>query len=139
MAVHQLLDELDALVLEQLHVPLLPPVERHRDSPGPREDVGILDRGFVTQEVGTGGCVAFDDVQRVAVVVSGTVEPGGVVEALHVDDQRLTSQRPMDHPIHESAGGSSLLFMYTVRLTLANSYASGMCVGVWTIWNGYGM
>src|SRR5688572_9638840 len=43
IAVHQLLDEFDALELHQLRVRLDAPVQRHADFLGAREGLGILD------------------------------------------------------------------------------------------------
>src|SRR5262245_60245243 len=43
MAVHQLLDELDALVLEKLFPRLDAPVQRHADLPWAREHFRVLD------------------------------------------------------------------------------------------------
>src|SRR5688572_11947637 len=43
LAVVELLDVLGAPELQQLHVPLDPTVERHRDLPRPREHVRVLD------------------------------------------------------------------------------------------------
>src|SRR4029077_15047288 len=51
VAVHELLDELVAAELEELHVRLDAPVERHGDPPRPREHVGIFDRHVVLDDV----------------------------------------------------------------------------------------
>src|SRR5690348_3371905 len=67
LAVHQLLDELDALEVHDLRVLLEPAVERHADLPRLREHVGILDGRFVGEDVRRRPRPALDDVQRVAV------------------------------------------------------------------------
>ena len=75
-------------------------IKRHADLPRPREDLRILHRRFVDDDVGARAHVAFDDVQRLAVEVAGAIEPALVVEAGDVDDQRLafpTSDR-LTHP-----------------------------------------
>ena len=87
--VQELLHELDAAVLEELHVRLQTAIERHRDSPGAREDFRILDRHFVVDGVRCNRREAFDEVQGITMEVSGSVEPAPVVEPCHVDDQRV--------------------------------------------------
>ena len=94
-----------ALVLEQLAVSFLPPVERHAHLPGPREHLRVLDRDFVEHVIGAGRRVALDDVQRVAVEIPGPIEPGPVVEMDHIDDERVplpaaarVAHPPVDRP-----------------------------------------
>src|SRR5438477_5695196 len=47
MAERQLLDELDAPEFEQLRMRLHPPIERHADLEGPRQDFRVLDHRLV--------------------------------------------------------------------------------------------
>src|SRR3989442_1136693 len=90
LTVQQLLDELHALEIHELRVLLQTPVEGHADLPRAREDFGVFDRGLVREDVGARAPVAFNDMQRVAVEVTGSVEPALIVEARHVDDQRVS-------------------------------------------------
>src|SRR5690242_8500668 len=55
-----------ALVVKQADVFL--PLQRHPNRPGTREHLRIRDRGFVLQRVSIDRRVAFDNLQRVAVV-----------------------------------------------------------------------
>src|ERR1700676_1451622 len=89
-AIQQLLGKLDADVFQELRILVHPAIQRHGDLPWPREDLGVLDRGFVRQMVGPRGRITFGHVQRVAVKVSGPVEPGVFVEARDVDDEGLS-------------------------------------------------
>src|SRR5215510_6326195 len=52
MSVHELLGKFIAAELEQLHVRLCAPIERHGDAPWPGEDIGILDRHVIPDDVG---------------------------------------------------------------------------------------
>ena len=65
----------------------MPAVERHAHFPGPRENFWIFNCRFVLNHIRAGARVALDNVQRLAVKVSGPVEPGLVVESRHIDDQ----------------------------------------------------
>src|SRR3954470_8677894 len=89
LAVHQFLDEFDALEVEQLRVLLDAAVERHADLPRPRESLRILDRRFVGNDVRAGAREPLDDVQLIAVEIAGAIEPGLIVEALGIDDEAL--------------------------------------------------
>src|SRR5438046_9560488 len=51
ISVHELLDELVAAELEQLHVRLCATIDRHGDAPRPVEDLGALDRPVVPHAV----------------------------------------------------------------------------------------
>src|SRR5207245_1794030 len=84
-AVEQLLREFDAPVLEQLDVRLPPAVERHADRPGPGKRLRILEPRLVVDVVPAGRQgVALGHRQRIAVVIAGPVEPGQIVEAVHL-------------------------------------------------------
>ena len=103
--VHQLLRELDALVFQELRVLLEPAVERHAHLPRTREHVRILDRRLVLDHVRRERRVALDDVQRVAVIVAGAVEPASGPLKLFTSTTSVSpSQRPFDHPIQVSVG-----------------------------------
>jgi hypothetical protein len=71
--------------LKQLHVWLRAPIDRHRDAPRPGEDVGILDRHVVPDDVGRLQREALDQLERIAVVIAGAVEPGPIVEVRDID------------------------------------------------------
>src|SRR5215510_982607 len=86
---NRLFDKLDALEIHNLRVLLLTPVKRHAHFPWPGKDLRIVDRRFVLDDIGARPGVSLDDVKRIAVEVSGSIEPGLIVEALHIDDQRL--------------------------------------------------
>src|SRR2546428_2736923 len=53
LAVQQFFHELHALEIHELRVLLLPPVQRHGDLPGSRENVAILDCRFVGDHIRT--------------------------------------------------------------------------------------
>src|SRR2546423_9004194 len=78
ISVHELLDELVAAKLEQLHVRLRTTIERHGDAPWPREDLGILDRHVIPDNVRRPQREALDQFQRVAVMIAGAGEPGAI-------------------------------------------------------------
>src|SRR5436190_5964860 len=89
-AVEQLLREFNAPVLEQLDVRLLPAIERHADRPGPGKRLRILEPRLVIDVVPAGRQgVALAHRQGIAVVIAGSVEPGQIVEAVHLDDKRV--------------------------------------------------
>src|SRR5437762_14220123 len=75
MAVHQFLDELYALVFHHLRVLPEVAIERHADFPWPREDLGVLHRRFIIDRVPIDERVPLDDLQRLAVKISGPIEP----------------------------------------------------------------
>src|SRR4026208_54305 len=89
VAVHQFLDELDALELEQLCALFLPAIERHLDLQRPREHLRVLDSGLIVEHIRTHRRESLDDVQRLAVKITRAVEPCLVVQARDVDDQRV--------------------------------------------------
>src|SRR5215471_18706483 len=86
--VEEFLRELDALELEQLRVGLDSLVERQRDLPRPRERLWVLDRRLVLKMIITLQGVALGDLELVAVVVAGAVEPSLVVVARDFDHER---------------------------------------------------
>src|SRR6195256_3180867 len=94
MPIHELFDKFDTLELEHLGVLFQTPIERHADLPGPRKHLRIRDGGFVVQRIWTARRVAFDHAQSIAMVVSGPVKPGILLQARHVDDQRLALESP---------------------------------------------
>src|SRR4029079_7797069 len=59
------------------------------DLPGPRERLRIGNRRFVAEDVRRRARVALGDLQLIAVEVAGPIEPGAVVEAGRLDDERL--------------------------------------------------
>src|SRR5678816_2804269 len=65
-----------ALVFEQLDVGIDSSIQDRTDVPRPREDLRVFDRHVVAHVVRTNRRVPFDDVQLVAVVVAGAIEPG---------------------------------------------------------------
>src|SRR5262249_27729816 len=87
--VQELLYEFDAAVFEELHVWLQTAIERHRDFPGAREDLRILYRRFVVDGVRSNRREAFNEMQRITMEVSGSVEPSPVIEPCNIDDQRV--------------------------------------------------
>src|SRR5688500_6153374 len=98
--VHHFLDERHAVELDQLDVRLDTTIDGKADLPGPGKDLGILDRSLVANVVRTGGRVAFDHTEGVAVEVPGPVEPRVAGEPRDVDHERVavpTSSRP-PHP-----------------------------------------
>src|SRR5689334_14354182 len=100
LAVHQLFNELDAVEFDELRVLFTTSIEGHADLPGAREDIRILNGGFIPNDIRAGPRVALDDMQRVAVEVPRTVEPRLVVESLCVDDERLAfpAANRLPHP-----------------------------------------
>src|SRR4249920_677048 len=89
-----------AFVLEQLSVLLFMSIEEHAHLPGPREPLRILDRGFVPDVIRSRRGVALDDMQRIAVKITGSIEPGLIVEVGDVDDERVAvpSAAGVAHP-----------------------------------------
>src|SRR5688572_29017432 len=85
-----LLQILETLVFQDLHVLLRTPVERHAHLPGSREHFRVLDGDFVQQLVRPDACIALHHVQGGAVEISRPVEPCLTVEIGHVDDERVT-------------------------------------------------
>src|SRR5690606_21625096 len=89
-----------SVVLDQLEVLLPMAVEDHAQRPRARIDFRVfegrrvLDRGAVEEPP------ALDDVELIAVIVPGTIEPGSSVEADAVDDQRVAFPRSarISHP-----------------------------------------
>src|SRR5262245_53810638 len=90
MTVQQFLDERDALVLEKLHMLLDPTIQWKRDLPRLGEDLRIVNRRFVTNVAGIERRITFHHVKGITMVVTRAIEPGLIVEVLHVDDQRVT-------------------------------------------------
>ena len=82
-------DELRALEIQQLRVLLLPAVERQAHFPGTREHLRVLDGGFVDDHLLAGPRIALHHMELVAVEIPRPVEPGLVVQAGHVYNQRI--------------------------------------------------
>src|SRR5687768_909200 len=77
-----------ALVLhDAVHVPM--PVDRHLDRPRAREHLRVGHRRAVGDDILRRPRQALDHLQRVAVEVAGAIEPGLVVQAYRLDDERL--------------------------------------------------
>src|ERR1043166_2369200 len=74
----QIVEHRRALVVEQADVFL--PLQRHPNRPRAREYLRIRHRRFVLQRVSVHRRVAFNDLQRVAMVIAGHVEPRVGVE-----------------------------------------------------------
>src|SRR2546427_12572681 len=104
VAVEQLLREFDALVLEKLDLRLQPAVERHTDRPGPDERLRVLDPRLVIEVVSAGRRgVALGDRERVTVMIAGSIKPGQIVEAVHLDHKRVAvplAVRPPHPAVH---------------------------------------
>ena len=69
-----------APIVQDLHVGFEAAIERHRDRPGPRKDVRVLDRDFILDGVLVNQRKAFDQTQRVTVEVAGAIKPRPGVE-----------------------------------------------------------
>ena len=72
---------------EPVHVLL--PHQRHADLPGFREDLGILDGGFVLDGIGVEHRISLGHVQRIAVKIPGHVEPRLIVVVRDLHHQRV--------------------------------------------------
>src|SRR6476659_519926 len=105
LPVQQLLHELDALVFEDRRVLFEAAIQRHADLPGSGKDFRVFDRRLVHQVRAVDGRVTFDHVKRLAVEISGAVEPRLIVEAGDVDDQRVTLPVPA-RPSHPRIRGA---------------------------------
>ena len=93
------------LVFQDLHPRLLSTIEQHADLPRPREDLWILDRRFVLDVVGPGRRVPFNHMKKLAVEITGAVEPRHVREMDDVDYERVAvpaaarvAHPPLDRP-----------------------------------------
>src|SRR4029077_12211233 len=64
-----------ALELHELHVLLDPSIEDEAHLPWPRKHFGVVDCGFVLEVVGTERGVTLHHMERVAMKISGPVEP----------------------------------------------------------------
>src|ERR1051326_418168 len=98
--VHQFFHKLDAFELQELSVRLQMTVENHAHLPRTREDLGVLDEGFIGEGIRTSRRVALDHVEGAAMKISGAVEPRLVIQSGDIDHQRLalpTAVRPA-HP-----------------------------------------
>ncbi len=81
------------------------PVQRHAHFPGPRKYFRIFDRGLILEDIRADGGVALDHVQRLAMEIAGTIKPGLIVKARHIDHQRVALPMAVrrSHPaIHRS-------------------------------------
>src|SRR5207253_360442 len=98
--------EFRAIEVHQLDALLHTTVERKTHLPGPRKDVRVLDRRLVHYVVRTRGRVAFDHMQRFAMVIPCSIEPAIRGESLGIYDQRIALKVPVRPPHQLSAGGS---------------------------------
>jgi len=89
MPVHELFRELHARIIDDRRIRLQAAIERHGDRPRTREDLRIFDRDFVTDGIGADRGIPLHKVQRVAMKVSGSIEPVFTVEVRNVDHQRI--------------------------------------------------
>ena len=85
-----LLHKRGAPIVQDLHVGFEAAIERHRDRPGPRKDVRVLDRDFILDGVLVDQRKAFDQTQRVTVEVAGAIKPRPTVEIPDLDNQRVS-------------------------------------------------
>src|SRR6516165_5532757 len=99
MAVDQFFGERHTFELQELRVPVQAPVQGKTHFPGTRENSGVLNGGFVLDEVGTGRRIALGYMQRIAMKISGAVEPCFVVKVGYNDDQSVPIPMP-DGPAH---------------------------------------
>src|SRR5438309_9755667 len=74
-AVQHVFHERHAVKVHELDVLFHAAIERKAHLPGPRENVRILYAGFVHDVVWADQRIAFDYVQRIAMVISRPVEP----------------------------------------------------------------
>src|SRR6266481_9726683 len=86
--IHELFSELHALEFQESSIFFETTIDRHAHLPRSRKHFRVLDGGFIVKGVMAEWGVAFDHVQLIAMEVSGSVEPGLVVEAGYVHDQR---------------------------------------------------
>src|SRR5262245_17502083 len=75
IAVHEFFDEFYARILEQLRIGFEAAVQGHRDRPGPREHIRVLDGHFVTESVVRYPRKALHHVGRLAIEVTCAIEP----------------------------------------------------------------
>src|ERR1700690_4146573 len=80
---------LEAFVFGDSGAGVLVAVEEQADGPGLRICFWVFDARFVLHRVAAKQGVAFDDVQLVAVKISGGVEPGLVAQVGYVGDERV--------------------------------------------------
>ena len=99
MAVHQLLGELDALVLDELRVLLETAVERHADLPRPRVQLRILDGRFVAASRRGRRRVPLDDMQRSLWKLPARSNQLSPLKAVTSTTSVSPSHRPRDQPI----------------------------------------
>src|SRR5437868_5780870 len=84
-----LIVEAVAFIVQELNILLLVTIENHAHIPRPREHLWIFDRYGVVNVIRIDERIAFREVERFAVEISGPVEPCLVVEMDHVDDERV--------------------------------------------------
>src|ERR1700691_6153135 len=89
LAVYQFFGELHTLEIHQPGVLFHMPIQRHPDLPWTGKYLWILDRRFVPKNVRAARSVAFDHVQRVAMIIPRPVEPRALVQSGDVDHQRV--------------------------------------------------
>src|SRR6516164_4903375 len=97
MSVEQLFRKRYALEFKKLRVFIGPSVQRKTHLPWTSEYLGVVNRCFVLQDVSTHGCISFDHMHRIAMEVSGTVEPGLVIETGDIHHQSVSipvAERP---------------------------------------------
>ena len=87
--IHQLFGELHAFEFQELSILFETAIERHAHLPRPRKYLRVLDRDFIGKGVPAEWSVAFHHVQFIAMEISGSVEPGLIVETGYVDDERI--------------------------------------------------
>jgi len=97
--VEHLFRELHALVLHQPRIRFASPIERHAYRPRFGEDLRVIDQRLILQRVRVDRGVAFGDLQRVAVMVAGAIEPRLFPLVGDLDDQRLAVPAA-DRPSH---------------------------------------
>src|SRR5262245_12453974 len=96
----KLVVEGEAFVFEDLSVWFAVAIQHHAHAPRPREHARILDGHFICDVVAIEWREALDQVQLLAVKISGAVEPRLVVEVDDVDDERVAFPSParVAHP-----------------------------------------
>src|SRR5262245_41688771 len=105
MPVNQVFCEFGALEFRELYVLFKTTVQRHAYLPWPCEHLRVLDGRFIPEGGSAHRRVTLDDVELIAVEVSGPIEPRPVVLPEDIDDKRVSVPAAVRLP-HPRVGGT---------------------------------
>src|SRR5213593_3025569 len=104
MTIKCFLDHFNTPEVHELSIGLEPAIKWEADFPGPRKYFRVFDGGLVLDRISRDRAVSLDNVQGVAMEITGSIEPGIRREAGDIDDKCIAFPAA-DRVAHVRVGG----------------------------------